>query len=107
MLIEKERKLYIELLKKVKNKNSHPNNYGQLTICPAIAGNDYFKLSKEQPRIMIVGRAINGWCPLCEEETEESFIKRIENCSSIGLDWAIGVHSWNKCQECSYGCNKY
>lgn len=70
---------------------------GPLTICPAIKGKNY----KEGKGIMVVGRAINGWCPL-NDIKEEAFLKRLELCSECTLDWVVARTAsdrWLRCKE--------
>ena len=98
---------YAELVKKVVNFNSNEKNKDKLTICPAMAGSDNAK-------IMIVGRAINGWCSIkqvCKDSTksiDEQALEMVNRCSKCNLDWVVGTNYYTKCNEndCPYAKDK-
>lgn len=98
---------YAELVKKVVNFNSNEKNKDKLTICPAMAGSDNAK-------IMIVGRAINGWCSIkqvCKDSTksiDEQALEMVNRCSKCNLDWVVGKNYYTKCNEndCPYAKDK-
>ena len=92
---------YQQLIKAVNNFNK--NKTKRLTICPTMAGS-------ENAEIMIVGRAINGWCSIkqvCKDSTksiDEQALEMVNRCSKCNLDWVVGENYYNKCQEnnCPY-----
>lgn len=99
---------YAELVKKVVNFNSNEKNKDkQLTICPAMAGS-------ETAKIMIVGRAINGWCSIkqvCKDSTksiDEQTLEMVNRCGKCNLDWVVGENYYTKCNEndCPYAKDK-
>lgn len=96
--MDKKYQNYIKLYEKVKKHNK--SNQSKLTICPAIKGKDYKKGG-----IMFVGRAINSWCPL---DDNEDITKRIGNCEKCTLDWVVGENQWDHCQNnnCPYSKGK-
>lgn len=101
------RENYAKLIKEVTEFNSNENNKDKLTICPAMAGS-------ENAEIMIVGRAINGWCSIkqvCTDSTrsiEEQTLEMVNRCSKCNLDWVVGKNYYTKCQKnnCPYAKDK-
>lgn len=97
------RENYAKLIKEVTEFNSNENNKDKLTICPAMAGS-------ENAEIMIVGRAINGWCSIkqvCKDSTksiEEQTLEMVNRCGKCNLDWVVGKNYYTKCKDnhCSY-----
>lgn len=103
------RENYAELVKAVTEFNSNEKNKDkQLTICPAMAGS-------ETAKIMIVGRAINGWCSIkqvCKESTksiEEQTLEMVNRCGKCNLDWVVGENYYTKCidNHCRYAQEQY
>ncbi len=95
---------YQQLIKAVNDFNK--NKTKRLTICPTMAGS-------ENAEIMIVGRAINGWCPIkrvCDdnddntESVQKQILEMVNRCGKCNLDWVVGKNYYNKCQEnnCPY-----
>lgn len=103
------RENYAELVKAVIEFNSNEKNKDkQLTICPAMAGS-------ETAKIMIVGRAINGWCSIkqvCKESTksiEEQTLEMVNRCGKCNLDWVVSNNYYTKCidNHCRYAQEQY
>ena len=103
------RENYAELVKAVTEFNSNEKNKDkQLTICPAMAGS-------ETAKIMIVGRAINGWCSIkqvCKKSTksiEEQTLEMVNRCGKCNLDWVVGENYYTKCidNHCRYAQEQY
>ncbi len=99
------KRLYKQLAESVIKYNKGKAENKQLTICPAIRGS-------ETANIMVVGRAINGWCGIADLNNANQVVDQIENCSNIGLDWVCdALNSYvncNKlnCPKAQNGCSK-
>ncbi len=92
---------YVELAKIVKQHNSKKPKTKELTICPAIQGS-------KDAEIMIVGRAINGWCPV-DADTTEDMVNQLYRCQNIGLNWVVSTEQYYtgcKVQGCPRAKNK-
>lgn len=77
--------LYNDLLEIVRNYNQAlKGKKNTLTIYPAIKGSDHAK-------IMVVGRAVNSWCPLQED------VEQIDICSRCTLDWIVNENYYTHC----------
>lgn len=99
-MIERIAKQYTSLYEqacKFNNDVAEDKDKRKLTICPAIAGSDY-----QKGGIMVVGRAINGWCPLQGSVVEHDIIERLKRCESCTLDWVVGKNTWEHCK--ASGC---
>lgn len=109
MILKVERKMekdfveeYIKIYKAIKDKKI--NKRGPLTICPAIKGSEYKKGG-----LMFVGRAVNGWCPLPQENDERIIIERLKLCSKCTLNWIQERNDiWQICADngCPYAKEK-
>lgn len=97
--------LYKQLAQKVleHNKNMRGKK-GAITICPAIKGNDYDK--NAEVRLMFIGRAINGWCYLNENDNSNNVVDRLNNCENCGLGWVKNNWNWDKCGDCDIAKQK-
>ena len=84
-----EQEAYVSLAKKILE---HNKNFPQkkMTVCPSIKGSDNAK-------IMVVGRAINGWCMIPENAALESVVSRIEKCKKCTLNWVTEACGDEKC----------
>lgn len=94
---------YLKLYDKVVEYNK---NHKKLTICPSIKGQYYDTCNN---KIMVVGRAINSWCPIEGSLGEnETIIERLERCERCTLDWVKGKNKWMYCNanNCPYAKDK-
>ena len=91
-----ELKCLYEKLYQVVSEHNNINGNHPLTICPAIPGYKYFE---GDTRIMVVGRAINGWCPLSESIDGSGIRGRVERCEKCSLDWVTGKNTWGNCKK--------
>lgn len=102
---EELKNIYKKLYKNVNDLNKERRKQDRvdfLTICPAIKGELYDTQNK---KFMFVGRAINGWCELPDNESD--FQKMLDTCTNkCGLGWVIGQWDWYKCDGCKYAETK-
>lgn len=89
--------LYGELYEIVAKRNEKSSKYGDLTICPAVPGSEY---NSQNGGIMFVGRAINGWCPL----PDNNAIEQLQKCANCTLNWVIEGGDYSLCAKnnCEY-----
>lgn len=71
----------------------------------------------EHAEIMIVGRAINGWCSIkqvCDENEDNTeslnkqILEMVNRCGKCNLDWVVAKIYYRKCQEnhCPYAAKQ-
>ena len=82
---------YQELIKiAIKNNKTSTK---EVTVCPTIRGSE--------PKIMFVGRSINGWCNIIQNG-EDKTLQQLKVCRQIGLDWFVNPDTYANCTK--LGC---